>query len=200
MTKKDHQNLWLLKWADFRVDVINGWPLILRTNHCSLHYWSLQIIIIIYYSLLLLLLFKIFTPGRYNPSGDIIVIIEYYCLEGQVSSSVAEGKVPRKATRLNRLMVMVIERRWKRNAACLLWWSTFDCQSSHAEGSSGLTVSIATCVVGKPAARNEGEQGRAATPRCKVKNGVQNELTGIYFDIFWRSNGPQRGHKIRFQY
>src|SRR6218665_2198886 len=30
----------------------------------------------------------------YDPSGDIIVIIEYFCLEGQASSSVAEGKLP----------------------------------------------------------------------------------------------------------
>ena len=43
----------------------------------------------------------LFTRGRYDPSGDIIVIIECYCLEDQASSSIAEGKVPRKATRLN---------------------------------------------------------------------------------------------------
>src|SRR6218665_524708 len=48
---------------------------------------------------LLLLFFS--TRGRYDPSGDIIVIIEYDCLEDQASSSIAEGKVPRKATRLN---------------------------------------------------------------------------------------------------
>ena len=30
-----------------------------------------------------------FTRGRYDPSGDIIVIIEYYCLEDQASSSIA---------------------------------------------------------------------------------------------------------------
>jgi len=37
-----------------------------------------------------------FTRGRYDPSGDIIVIIEYYCLEDQASSSIAEGKVQGK--------------------------------------------------------------------------------------------------------
>src|SRR6218665_1284243 len=50
-----------------------------------------------------------FTRGRYDPSGDIIVIIEHYCLKDQASSSIAEGKVPRKATRLN--LWMAIDRR-----------------------------------------------------------------------------------------
>jgi len=31
-----------------------------------------------------------------------------------------------------------------------------------------------------------------------VKKGAQNELTGIYFDIFWGSNGPQRGTELGF--
>ena len=57
--------------------------------------------------LLLLLLLFFFTRGRYDPSGDIIVIIEYYCLEDQASSSIAEGKVPRKATRL--LLLLLLE-------------------------------------------------------------------------------------------
>src|SRR6218665_141123 len=52
--------------------------------------------------------FFFFTPGRYDPSGDIIVIIEYYCLEDQASSSIAEGKVPRKATRLNLIIIIII--------------------------------------------------------------------------------------------
>ena len=62
-----------------------------------------------YYSLSLFFYFYFFTRGRYDPSGDIIVIIEYYCLEDQASSSIAEGKVPRKATRLN--LWMAIDRR-----------------------------------------------------------------------------------------
>jgi len=45
----------------------------------------------------------------YNLSGDIIVITEYYYLEGQASSTVAEKIVPGKATRLNHRMA--IERR-----------------------------------------------------------------------------------------
>jgi len=45
----------------------------------------------------------------YNTLGDTIAIIEYYRLGGQASSSVAEGKVPRTATRLNHWMA--IERR-----------------------------------------------------------------------------------------
>ena len=45
----------------------------------------------------------------YNTLGDTIAIIEYYCLGGQASSSVAEGKEPRTATRLNHWMA--IERR-----------------------------------------------------------------------------------------
>src|SRR6218665_2560263 len=57
----------------------------------------------------LLLLFFLPEVDIYDPSGDIIVIIEYFCLEGQASSSVAEGKLPRKATRLN--LWMAIDRR-----------------------------------------------------------------------------------------
>src|SRR6218665_866543 len=58
---------------------------------------------------IIIIFFKYFTRGTYDPSGDIIVIIEYYCLEDQASSSIAEGKVPRKATRLN--LWMAIDRR-----------------------------------------------------------------------------------------
>ena len=61
--------------------------------------------------LLLILLFFIFTRGRYmyNLSVDIIVITEYYYLEGQASSTVAEKILPGKETRLNHRMA--IERR-----------------------------------------------------------------------------------------
>src|SRR6218665_2359154 len=45
---------------------------------------------------------------NYDPSGDIIVVIEYYCLEGQASSSIAEGKVPRKVTRLIIIIIIII--------------------------------------------------------------------------------------------
>ena len=31
-----------------------------------------------------------------------------------------------------------------------------------------------------------------------MKKGEQNELTGIYFDIFLESNGPQKGAKLGF--
>src|SRR6218665_3465072 len=36
-------------------------------------------------------------------------------------------------------------------------------------------------------------------PRVQVKKGAKNELTGIYFDIFWGSNGPQKGAKLGFR-
>src|SRR6218665_2329804 len=59
----------------------------------------LVLVVIIIIIIIIIIIF--FTRGRYDPSGDIIVIIKYYCLEDQASSSIAEGKVPRKATRLN---------------------------------------------------------------------------------------------------
>ena len=41
----------------------------------------------LYFIIVLVLLFFLNLPdrGRYDPSGDIIVISEYYCLEGQAS-------------------------------------------------------------------------------------------------------------------
>src|SRR6218665_1149828 len=108
---------------------------------------------------MLIIIIIFFTRGRYDPSGDIITIIEYYCLEDQASSFIAEGKVPRKATRLN--LWMAIDRRKKRNAVSRLSPVMADIRlpiwlmKSHAEGSSGLRVSIdtgwKTCVVGKAA-------------------------------------------------
>src|SRR6218665_296052 len=88
----------------FYHDNVNKKGIHLRPWLC---YSAIEIIFLLL--LLLLYIYFFFTRGRYDPSGDIIVIIEYYCLEDQASSSIAEGKVPRKATRLN--LWMAIDRR-----------------------------------------------------------------------------------------
>ena len=55
--------------------------------------------------IIIIIIIIFFYQRRYDP----FVTIEYYCLEDQASSSIAEGKVPRKATRLN--LWMAIDRR-----------------------------------------------------------------------------------------
>ena len=45
--------------------------------------------------------------------------------------------------------------------------------------------------------QNEGGAGKGGRPRAQGKKGVQNELTGMYFDIFW-VKWFTRGAKLGF--